>query len=115
SAPSAQVDEILDGKVVKHVPGGLIVTTPKGEGLVPTRELTLAPGADHRRSYPVDTEIKVVVVNRDPNNGKLRFSVDRVAHVEERNNYRAFGSGKKSEQSGSGMGSLGDLLAGKFG
>lgn len=115
AAPSAQVDEILDGKVIKHVPGGLIITTPKGEGLVPTRELTLAPGADHRRSYPVDTEIKVVVVSRDPTNGKLRFSVDRVAHVEERNNYRAFGSGNKSERSGSSMGSLGDLLAGKFG
>ena len=112
--PSAQVDEILDGKVLKHVPGGLIVTTSKGEGLVPTRELSLAPGADHRRSYPVDTEIKVVVVSRDPNNGKLRFSVDRVAHVEERNNYKAFGSTNKNEKSGS-MGSLGDLLAGKFG
>ncbi len=114
AGPKPQVDEILEGKVVKHVPGGLIVATSKGEGLVPTRELSLAPGADHRRTYPVETELKVVVVSRDPNNGKLRFSVDRVARVEERNNFKAFGSAKKGEKPKS-LGSLGDLMAEKFG
>lgn len=110
-------DEILTGKVVKHLNNGVIVATPKGEGLVPTRELSLAPGADHRRSYPVDTELRVVVVSRDGSNGKLRFSVGRVAQVEERQNYRDFaqgGDGKKDKKSG-GMGSLGDLMAEKFG
>ncbi len=114
AAAHPQVDEILDGKVVKHVPGGLIVATSKGEGLVPTRELSLAPGADHRRSYPLETELQVVVVNRDASNGKLRFSVDRVAHVQERNNFKAFGSTKRGEGSTS-LGSLGDLMAEKFG
>jgi small subunit ribosomal protein S1 len=114
SAPAAQVDEILEGKIIKHVMGGLIITTGKGEGLVPTRELSLAPGADHRRAYPVDTTIQVVVVSRDPTNGKLRFSVDRVAQVQERNNYKEFGSVKKGEGSRK-FGSLGDLMAGKWG
>lgn len=109
-----QLDEILDGKVIKHVTGGLIVITGKGEGLVPTRELSLAPGADHRRAYPLETPIKVVVVNRDPTNGKLRFSVDRVAQVEERNNYKEFGTTKRSEKPRN-FGSLGDLLANKLG
>lgn len=108
----AQVDEILDGKVVKHVPGGVIVATSKGEGLVPTRELSLAPGADHRRAYPVDTELRVVVVNRDAASGKLRLSVGKVAQVEERRNYRDFGGAQKS--GGKNLGSLGDLMAGKL-
>ena len=111
--PAPAVDEILDGKVIKHVPGGLIVATSKGEGLVPTRELSLAPGADHRRSYPLETELQVVVVSRDPTNGKLRFSVDKVAHVEERNNFKAFGS-KKHTESQAALGSLGDIMAQKL-
>jgi len=111
---SAQKDEILEGKVIKHVPNGVIVSTPKGEGLVPTRELSLAPGADHRRSYPVETPLRVVVVSRDGTSGKLRFSVGRVAQVEERMNYREFSKGSGEKGSGNNMGSLGDLMAGKF-
>ncbi len=107
-------DEILAGKVVKHVPNGVIVATNKGEGLVPTRELSLAPGADHRRSYPIDTELRVVVVSRDATSGKARFSVGRVAQVEERNNYREFSKGDKPRTSGEGMGSLGELMSKKF-
>jgi small subunit ribosomal protein S1 len=118
-APSQQEaapakDEILSGKVVRHVPNGIIVGTEKGEGLVPTRELSLAPGADHRRSYPVDTELRVVVVNRDANNGKLRLSVARVAEVEERNNYREFSHGGAPEKGGDTLGSLGELMSKKF-
>lgn len=107
-------DEILDGKVVRHVPGGLIVSTKKGDGLVPTRELALAPGADHRRTYPVDTELRVVVVSRDSASGKLRFSVQRVEHVEERNNFREFAQGSADTSGGDAMGSLGDLMSKKF-
>lgn len=107
-----RVDEILEGKVVKHVPGGVIVATSKGEGLVPTRELSLAPGADHRRAYPVDTQLRVVVVSRDAVSGRLRLSVGKVAQVEERQNYREFGGGNTAN--GEKLGSLGDLMAGKL-
>jgi len=117
SAPIAErqveKDEILVGKVIKHVPAGVIVSTEKGEGLVPTRELSLPPGADHRRTYALDTELRVVVVSRDPTSGKLRFSVGRVAEVEERNNFREFGKPDNSKPSGS-MGSLGELMSKKF-
>lgn len=114
AAPSPARDEILSGKVVRHVQNGIIVATEKGEGLVPTRELSLAPGADHRRSYPVDTELRVVVVNRDSSNGKLRLSVGRVAQVEERNNYRDFSQSDTVEKSGESLGSLGVLMSKKF-
>jgi small subunit ribosomal protein S1 len=107
-------DEILEGKVVKHTGNGLIVATSKGEGLVPTRELSLAPGADHRRTYPVDTDLSVVVVSRDSRSGKVRFSVQKVAQVEERNNSREFHKGNDQQDSSSTMGSLGELMAKKF-
>jgi len=112
--PSVEVEEILSGTVARHVPNGIIVATDKGEGLVPTRELELAPGADFKRSYPVGFELRVVVVSRDGGSGKLRFSVGRVAQVEERQNFKAFHR-EPEAASTSGMGSLGALLAEKWG
>ena len=107
----AKTDEILEGKVVRHTNNGVIVGTKIGEGMVPVRELSLAPGADHRRSLPVGHELRVVVVHND-NSGKLRLSVSRVAQVEERSNYRSF---SKDKPAAGNFGSLGDLLTKKFG
>jgi small subunit ribosomal protein S1 len=110
AAPEAPgSDEILDGTVTRAVSGGLILRTPKGEGFVPQRELELAPGADHRRAYPVGSVLKVVVVAKDAARGRFTFSVRGVAHVEERKNFETFGKGKGG---GQGFGSLGDLLKG---
>jgi len=112
SAPQAPgTDEILDGTVTKAIPGGLILKTNKGEGFVPQRELELAPGADHRRAYPVGSVLKVVVVSKDASRGRFTFSVRGVAHVEERKNYETFGKSGSS----AGFGSLGDLLKGHLG
>ncbi len=119
AAPEAQEkaapekDEVLEGEVTRHVPNGIIVKTAKGEGLVPTRELDLPPGADHRRSYALGRKLQVVLVARDAQSGKLRFSVGQVADVVERKNYKDFSSG--GGKTGGSLGSLGDLLAGKFG
>lgn len=113
AAAVPEKEEILEGEVVRHVSGGLIVRTPKGEGMVPVRELDLPPGADHRRAYPLGRKLEVVLVARDPASGRLRFSVGQVAGVEERRNYREF-SKQPNQRSGS-LGSLGDLLAGKLG
>jgi small subunit ribosomal protein S1 len=112
SKPEPQQDEILDGTVVKAIGGGLIVRTTKGEGFVPQRELELAPGADHRRAYPIGTTLKVVVVSKDVARGRFTFSVRNVAHVEERKNFETFSGKSQGESSTSGFGSLGELLKG---
>ncbi|MFO0568650.1 MAG: S1 RNA-binding domain-containing protein [Polyangiaceae bacterium] len=109
--PAPAVDEVLTAVVVKSTGGGIIVSTPKGEGLVPHSELGLPPGSDHRRAYPAGRELKVVVVERDASRGRLRFSAVGVARVEERQNYREFGSAG----AGSGLGSLGDVFRKKLG
>ncbi|MCH2109396.1 MAG: S1 RNA-binding domain-containing protein, partial [Polyangiaceae bacterium] len=112
SAPQESAkDEILESEVVRHTNSGVIVATKIGEGLVPSRELDLAPGADHRRALPVGTPLKVVLVSKD-GRGKIRFSVTRVAQVEERSNYRSFSKETKAKKN---LGSLGDLMASQFG
>ena len=105
-----QVDEVLDAVVVKAVGGGVVVSTAKGEGLVPVGELGLPPGSDHRRAFPVGRELKVVVVQRDAARGRLRFSAVGVARVEERKNYRDFSGGAAGT-----LGNLGDVLRKKLG
>jgi len=107
------VDEVLDAVVVKSTQGGIIVSTSKGEGLVPARELGLAPGADHRRAFPIGRELKVVVLGRDAARGRVRFSAVGVADVEERLNYREFGG--RGATPGAALGSLGDVLRKKLG
>lgn len=107
-------DEVLEGEVSRLSNFGVFVETPKGEGLVPLRELPLAPGSDHRRAYPVGHKMQVVVVGTDPKSGKARFSVSGVARVLERNNYRDYRQGSPSTSGGS-LGSLGDLLRAKLG
>ncbi|MCA9598694.1 MAG: S1 RNA-binding domain-containing protein [Myxococcales bacterium] len=106
----AAKDEVLAGRVSGHVNGGVLVTTSKGDGLVPLRELGLPPGADHRRAFPVGKEADVVLLERDPN-GRQRFSMTGVSRVQERQNYRDFA---QSPAGGGSMGSLGDLLREKL-
>ncbi len=105
-------EEVMLASVTHATKAGVFVDTPKGSGLVPLGELTLAPGADHRRAYPAGTQLKVVLMNRDPA-GRLRFSTRRVASVEERINYREFSS-TGAQREPQTLGSLGDLLKAKF-
>jgi small subunit ribosomal protein S1 len=107
----AAADEVLAGKVHGHANHGVFVSTPKGDGLVPMRELGLPPGADHRRAFPVGKEVQVVVVDRD-GSGRQRFSMTAVSRVQERQNYRDFSA---TPAGGGSMGSLGDLLREKLG
>ena len=86
---------------------GVIVETPKGEGLVPTRELEIREGRDLRRALPVGTALRVVLL--DSARGKLRFSAKRVSEVEARRDFREY---KKSRSAGSGMGGLAAAFGG---
>ncbi len=112
-APKPAADEVLEGTIVRAVGGGLVVRTTKGEGFVPVRELELAPGADHRRAYPIGKILRVVMVSHDAETGRIQFSVKGVADVEERANFRTFGGAGKGEGNANSFGSLGDLLKGK--
>jgi ribosomal protein S1 len=110
-------DEVLRGKVTRIEKFGVFVSTPKGDGLVPIRELGLPPGADHRRMFPPGKEFNVVVIDVNAA-GKIRFSATQVARVEEANNFREFAKGdaaQTAEAPKPGFGSLGDVLRSKLG
>jgi small subunit ribosomal protein S1 len=89
-------DEVLDGKVTRVENYGVFVNTPKGDGLVPVRELGLAPGADLRKAFPIGHPLTVVVMDVD-DRGRIRFSAKEVLRVEEQKNFREFNEGGGEE------------------
>lgn len=127
-------DEVLAATVTRIEKFGVFVTTSKGDGLIPLRELPLPAGSDHRKLFPQGKQLPVVIVDVNPQ-GKLRFSATRVARVEEEQNFRDFASGAASAAPAEaaapagaqqkpaprkppekvGFGSLGDLMREKFG
>jgi len=90
-------DEVLEGKVTRVENYGVFVNTAKGDGLVPVRELGLAPGADLRKAFPIGRELTVVVMDVD-DRGRIRFSAKEVLRVEEQKNFREFTEGGTEEQ-----------------
>jgi DNA-directed RNA polymerase subunit E'/Rpb7 len=117
-------NEVLAGKVTRVEKFGVFVSTPRGDGLIPVRELPLPPGSDHRKLFAVGKELTVVVLDANAQ-GKLRFSATRVARVEEEQNFRDFSAAESAPEPSSkadkpqtqakapqkvGFGSLGDLM-----
>jgi ribosomal protein S1 len=134
SAPPGEqprANEVLSGRVTRVEKFGVFVSTAKGDGLIPLRELPLPPGSDHRKLFPVGKEFPVVVLDANAQ-GKLRFSATSVARVEEEQNFRDFANGtatatpeepaakteapkKQKPPEVRGFGSLGDLMRAKLG
>lgn len=109
-------DEVLAATVVGGTQHGIIVTTKKGEGLVPLRELSLAPGEDPRRAFPVGRTLDVVAIHRDARSSRMRFSVNAVRKVEERKNVQAYAAASAEARGAvAAVGTLGRLLQEKLG
>ncbi|MET0793931.1 MAG: S1 RNA-binding domain-containing protein [Polyangiaceae bacterium] len=129
-APRA--NEVLSAKVTRIEKFGVFVSTARGDGLIPLRELPLPAGSDHRKLFPVGKELTVVVLDANAQ-GKLRFSATSVARVEEEQNFRDFEAGVSAPEAEPadkiaakpaaprkppekvGFGSLGDLMRSKLG
>jgi ribosomal protein S1 len=126
-----RANEVLSARITRVEKFGVFVSTAKGDGLIPLRELPLPPGSDHRKLFPVGKEFPVVVLDANAQ-GKLRFSATSVARVEEEQNFRDFANGtatataeeptakaepqkKPKPPETRGFGSLGDLMRGKLG
>jgi small subunit ribosomal protein S1 len=128
-------NEVLAAKITRVEKFGVFVSTTRGDGLIPLRELPLPPGSDHRKLYSVGKDLTVVLLDANAQ-GKLRFSATKVARVEEEQNFRDFAAGvsdsaaaeaaeettakpeaaqKKKPPEKVGFGSLGDLMRDKLG
>lgn len=110
-AAGGKAGEIITATVSKVESYGILVDTPAGSGLVPNGELALPPGSDPRRAYSAGDNLDVVAIGKD-GGGRIRFSAKAVGEVEARKAFEQFkGKGKGKDKA---LGSLGDLLAGKF-
>jgi small subunit ribosomal protein S1 len=106
--------KVVAGTVTGVENFGVFVQTDLGQGLVANRELDLPPGGDPRRAFPTGTEVQVAHLGEDPN-GRLRFSIKKVAEIQARAEYEAFQASASGPKGGKGLGSLGDLLMSRLG
>ena len=83
--PPMKVGETVKGKVERVEKFGVFVRIGPGRtGMIPNKELGTARGADHRRMFPVGTELTAEVIEADPAGRKIRLSVTKAAGREER-------------------------------
>jgi small subunit ribosomal protein S1 len=106
------VGAVLTGIVERHEPFGVFVRLGPGQtGLVPNAELGTARGADHRRTFPAGSEMKVLVLAIEEGGRRIRLSREKALAHEEQAETQAYmkDAGKKG---GFGM-TLGDFLKGR--
>lgn len=81
----------------------------RGRGFIPNAEMGTERGTDHRKKFPIGTEIDVKVVGLDRDGG-WRFSRKGFAQDEERRAIQDY----RREASQKGFGTFGDILAKKL-
>jgi len=101
-----KVGETVTGKVERVEKFGVFVRLGPGRtGMIPNKELGTARGADHRRMFPVGTELTAEVIESDPGGRKIRLSVTKAAGREERDAVDKY----KKDATKSGSGSFSTL------
>ncbi|HET6373425.1 MAG TPA: S1 RNA-binding domain-containing protein, partial [Candidatus Polarisedimenticolia bacterium] len=82
---ATKVGDVVTGKVERVERFGVFIRIgPGSTGLIPTKELGTPRGADHRKMFPVGTELKAEVIEADPAGRKIRLSVTKAEGREER-------------------------------
>ena len=104
------VGAVLTGTVERIEPFGVFVRLGPGQtGVVPNAELGTQRGADHRKAFPLGSELKVLVLSIEEGGRRIRLShAQALAHDEhaEAEAYRA-----ETETKGGGFGlTLGELF-----
>lgn len=80
-----KVGDIVTGKVEKVEKFGVFLRLGPGRtGLVPNNELGTPRGTDHRRMFPIGTEMTAEIIEADSAGRKIRLSVSKAEGREER-------------------------------
>jgi small subunit ribosomal protein S1 len=101
-----KVDRIESGGLYVQIEG---VIGKRGRGFIPNVEMGTERGTDHRKKFPIGTEIDVKVVGLDRDGG-WRMSRKGFAQEEERRAIQDY----RREASQKGFGTFGDILARKL-
>jgi small subunit ribosomal protein S1 len=85
SMPPVKVGDVVTGKVEKVEKFGVFVRLGPGRtGMIPNNELGTPRGSDHRKMFPVGSEMTAEVIETDPGGRKIRLSVSKAEGREER-------------------------------
>ena len=116
AAPGEQMESnvatgaVLTGTVERLEPFGVFVRLGPGQtGLIPNAELGTTRGADHRKAFPVGSEIKVLVLAIEEGGRRIRLSHAQALAHEEQAETQAYLRETTKEGGGFGM-TLGDAL-----
>jgi small subunit ribosomal protein S1 len=105
-APGAR----LRGKVERHEKFGVFVFLAPGRtGLIPLGETGVARDADLGRTFPVGSDIDVVVLEVDETGRRIRLSVKAIEEAQEAAELREY-TRREQAAAPEGFGSLGDRL-----
>jgi len=106
------VGAVHAGTVERVEPYGVFVRLGPGQaGLVPSAELGTARGADHRRAFPIGSEMKVLVLAIEDGGRRIRLSREKALAHEEQAETQAYRK-DTARKGGFGM-TLGDFLKGR--
>ena len=105
-----EVGAVLAGTVERHESFGVFVRLGPGQtGLVPTGELAMSRGADPRKTFAVDSEIKVLVLAIEEGGRRIRLSHAQALAREEQAETQAYM--QQSPRRGGGFGlTLGERM-----
>lgn len=100
----------VTGKIERHESYGVFVFLAPGRtGLLPVEETGLERGSDLRKAFPAGSDLEVMVLEVDGENGRIRLSRRAVFDAEERGDANAYHERQEKTQ-GDSFGALGDKL-----
>ena len=99
----------LTGKVERHEKFGVFVFLAPGRtGLIPLSETGIAREGDIQRTFPVGSDVEVVVLEVDPSGRKVRLSAKAVMEAREAEEVREWS--ERQEPPAGGFGTMADKL-----
>ncbi len=105
---NAKVGDVVTGKVTKVEKFGVFLEfEPKVVGLIPNGEMATTRGADHRRMFPVGTELEVKILEVERNRNRIRLSRKALHENDEKEAMREY---REKHATPNSLGSFGDLL-----
>ncbi len=99
----------LTGKVERHEKFGVFVYLAPGRtGLIPTSETGVAKESDIQRTFPVGSDVEVIVLDADPAGRRIRLSAKAVMEAREAEEVREWAD--RQAPAAAGFGTLADKL-----
>ena len=102
-----RVNDVVKGAVTRTERFGVFINVEGTEILIPNAEMATDRGTDHRRMFPIGTELEAKIIEVDRKRNRIRASRKRMlTHAEE----QAVSDYKKRSEANQSMGTFGDLL-----